>query len=37
MGARQWKRSNPLVEMFTHPSADAYGRFLATAPAYSAA
>lgn len=37
MGARQWKRSNPVVEMFSHPDADAYGRFLATTPEYRAA
>jgi dimethylaniline monooxygenase (N-oxide forming) len=30
-------RRNPLVEKFTPPDADAYARFLATAPAYKAA
>ncbi|SDY90270.1 flavin-containing monooxygenase [Citreimonas salinaria] len=37
MGARQWKRSNPVAEMFGYPDADAYGRFLSTAPNYRAA
>ncbi len=36
MGAAQWKRSNPLVETFSYPDADAYGRFLATVPDYHA-
>ena len=36
MGARKWKRSNPLVETFSHPDARAYGRFLATTPQYQA-
>jgi cation diffusion facilitator CzcD-associated flavoprotein CzcO len=30
-------RRNPLAEMFTPPDADAYGEFLASAPAYKAA
>ncbi|WP_459976393.1 hypothetical protein, partial [Mycoplasmoides pneumoniae] len=29
-------RRNPLVEKFTPPDADAYARFLATAPVYKA-
>ena len=29
-------RRNPLVEKFTPPDADAYARFLATAPEYKA-
>ncbi|WP_127110098.1 flavin-containing monooxygenase [Pararhodobacter zhoushanensis] len=36
MGARQWKRSNPLAETFSPPDAAAYGRFLATTPQYHA-
>jgi dimethylaniline monooxygenase (N-oxide forming) len=31
------RRANPLVEKFTPPDAAAYGRFLASAPAYRAA
>jgi cation diffusion facilitator CzcD-associated flavoprotein CzcO len=31
------RRRNPLAEMFTPPDADAYGQFLASAPAYQAA
>jgi dimethylaniline monooxygenase (N-oxide forming) len=31
------RRRNPLAEMFTPPDADAYARFLASAPAYRAA
>jgi cation diffusion facilitator CzcD-associated flavoprotein CzcO len=31
------RRRNPLAEMFTPPDADAYGQFLASAPAYKAA
>jgi cation diffusion facilitator CzcD-associated flavoprotein CzcO len=31
------RRRNPLAEMFTPPDADAYARFLASAPNYSAA
>jgi len=37
MGATQWKRSNPIVELFTYPDASAYGRFLDTTPTYRAA
>lgn len=37
MGATQWKRSNPVVETFSYPDAEAYGRFLKTAPDYHAA
>jgi cation diffusion facilitator CzcD-associated flavoprotein CzcO len=37
MGARQWKRSNPVAEQFSHPDASAYGKFLATTPEYRAA
>lgn len=33
IGAKQ-RRRNPLVEKFTPPDAEAYGRFLATAPDY---
>jgi hypothetical protein len=36
MGARQWKRSNPLVENFSYPDARAYGTFLSTTPDYQA-
>ena len=36
MGARKWKRSNPLAEQFGHPDAKAYGAFLATTPEYRA-
>jgi len=36
IGARTWRR-NPLVEKFTPPDADAYARYLATAPDYKAA
>lgn len=36
MGARQWKRSNPLAEQFGYPDADAYGAFIATTPEYRA-
>lgn len=35
IGTRTWRR-NPLVEKFTPPDADAYARFLATAPDYKA-
>lgn len=35
IGATQ-RRRNPLAEMFTPPNADAYARFLASAPQYSA-
>ena len=30
------RRRNPLAEKFTPPNADAYARFLASAPAYNA-
>ena len=33
MGATK-RRRNPLVEKFTPPDADAYGRFLASTPDY---
>ena len=36
MGATKTKRSNPLVEQFSFPDADAYGEFLASAPKYQA-
>ncbi|MBK0328922.1 NAD(P)/FAD-dependent oxidoreductase [Rhodobacteraceae bacterium F11138] len=36
MGATRWKRANPLTETFSYPDAAAYGRFLATTPAYRA-
>lgn len=36
MGARQWKRSNPLAETFSYPDAASYGKFLATTPEYRA-
>ncbi len=36
MGARKWKRSNPVVETFSYPDAGAYGRFLTTVPDYRA-
>ncbi|MEM7044508.1 MAG: NAD(P)/FAD-dependent oxidoreductase [Pseudomonadota bacterium] len=36
MGAKQWKRSNPLAEQFSYPDADAYGTFLASTPQYQA-
>jgi hypothetical protein len=35
MGATERKRG-PLAEQFRHPDAAAYGRFLASAPAYEA-
>ena len=35
IGAAKCRR-NPLAEMFTPPNADAYGEFLASAPAYRA-
>lgn len=36
MGARERKKTNPLAENFSYPDADAYGRFLASAPQYTA-
>ncbi len=36
MGAKKRKRSNPLAEQFSYPSADAYGEFLASTPQYQA-
>ena len=36
MGAAKRKRSNPLAEQFSYPSAPAYGEFLASAPQYQA-
>lgn len=36
MGCTKRKRSNPLAEQFSYPSAPAYGEFLASAPQYQA-
>jgi lysophospholipase L1-like esterase len=36
IGARKRKRSNPLAEQFSYPSAPAYGEYLASAPQYQA-
>lgn len=36
IGATKRKRSNPLAEQFSYPSAPAYGAFLASAPQYRA-
>lgn len=35
IGARVRRRRNPLAENFSYPDADAYARFLASAPAYA--
>ena len=36
IGATKRNRANPLAELFVHPSADAYGEFMASAPQYHA-
>jgi hypothetical protein len=36
IGAKVRKLGNPLVEYFSYPKADVYGRFLASAPQYKA-
>jgi len=36
MGARRWKRGNPLAEQFSYPNAEAYGAFLKSTPQYAA-
>lgn len=36
MGAARTKRANPIAEQFSYPDAEAYGRFLASTPAYMA-
>ena len=36
IGATKRKRSNPIAEQFSYPSAPAYGEFLASAPQYRA-
>lgn len=35
IGARVRRRGNPIAENFSYPDADAYGRFLASAPRYA--
>ena len=37
MGATKRKRANPLAEQFSYPNAEAYGRFLESAPHYAVA
>jgi len=37
MGARKFKRNNPLAEQFSYPNAEAYGAFLKSTPHYTAA
>lgn len=36
MGAKKWRRTNPLVELLVRPDTVAYGQFLASAPQYRA-
>ena len=35
MGATKTRRNNPLAEQFSYPNAQAYGEYLASAPAYT--
>ncbi|CAN0506642.1 unnamed protein product [Scytosiphon promiscuus] len=36
MGARRYKRANPVVDFFVRPDTVAFGKFLASTPQYHA-